>query len=135
MPRYIVPAFFIVSGNSLEMAEHRAAILAEGSHAYLDEVHPAQEIPEGYRGADGLPTPTAYPLTDSDLLPAGRCSATCPGWAVFNADEDGTGGDIQACDECGLYTDDEAADLARAAGYVVSEEDNEVLGGPAKAAP
>lgn len=61
MPRYIVPAFFIVSGDSLEMAEQRAAILAERGHAYLDEVHPIQAIPEDYQGADGLPTPTLLP--------------------------------------------------------------------------
>lgn len=121
MPRYIVPAFFIVSGDSLEMAEQRAAILAEGGHAYLDEVHPAQVIPEDYQGADGLPTPNSYPLDESDLLPTdGRCSPDCPGWAVFNADEDGTGGDVQACDECGTMTDEQAAAAARAAGFVVA---------------
>jgi hypothetical protein len=46
------------------------------------------------------------------------CSPACPGFAVFNAPNDGSpiGGDIQRCDECATMTDAQARTLARAMG-------------------
>ena len=72
---------------------------------------------------------------------AAPCGPDCPGWAVFNEGEGDPDdlGDVQACDECGRYTDDEAADLARAAGYTVEwDEDGSgyyVTAKPAEVAP
>lgn len=73
---------------------------------------------------------TASLRNAEDLWPCPECLGA--GWAVFNADPDGTCptgdgtpylGDIQRCDSCGvLPSDDEAIEAARAAGYQVDDD-------------
>jgi len=51
-----------------------------------------------------------------------ECGYNCPGWHVFNATcpEAGILGDIEKCDDCEKYAyDDDAAKVAREAGYQV----------------
>jgi hypothetical protein len=38
----------------------------------------------------------------------------CPGWAVFETSAEGAPLVIQRCDDCGIYTDDEAQQVALA---------------------
>lgn len=46
---------------------------------------------------------------------------SCPGWCIMNAQPPLTLGEVQACIDCGRFTDEEAIELARASGCSVRD--------------